>query len=202
VTSITPPPVVLASQSAARAALLTGAGVSFACQGAGVDEAAVKAELIAQSAGPREIALALAEAKAVAVSVRTPGLVIGADQTLDLDGRLFDKPRDPGEAREHLLALRGRTHQLHAALAVAESGEVIWRLTESPSLTMRAFSDAFLADYLAAHGQAILSSVGGYQLERPGIQLFERIEGDYFAILGLPLLPLLALLRARGVLTA
>ena len=195
-------PVVLASQSQSRAALLAAAGVVFAKVGSGVDETALKQRLLAEGAGPRRIAEVLGEAKAVAVSRAAAGLVIGADQTLDLDGVLFDKADTVAEARERLVALRGRTHQLHGGLVVAEAGEVVWRHTESSTLTMRDFSDAFLDAYLARHGQAVLSSVGCYHLEGAGAQLFERIEGDYFAILGLPLLPLLACLRERGALEA
>ncbi len=195
-------PVVLASQSQSRAALLSAAGVVFTRVSSGVDETAIKQRLVAEGANPRRVAEVLGEAKAVAVSRGAIGLVIGADQTLDLDGRLFDKADTIGEARERLTALRGRMHQLHGGLVVAEDGEVVWRHTESSSLTMRDFSDAFLDAYLARHGQAVLSSVGCYHLEGAGAQLFERIDGDYFAILGLPLLPLLGFLRERGAIPA
>lgn len=191
-------PVTLASQSQARAAILTGAGVSFHTISSGVDEDEIKQALLAQGAGPAAIAQALAEAKAVTVSRQTPGLVIGADQTLDLEGVLFDKADSLDEARARLTALRGQSHHLHAALCLAEDGAVVWRHNQSPRLTMRDFSDGFLDDYLASHGAAVLSSVGCYHLEGAGAQLFERIEGDYFAILGLPLLPLLAVLRDLG----
>lgn len=193
-------PVVLASQSQSRAALLSAAGVIFTKISSGVDEDAVKQRMLAGGAGPKAIAEALGEAKAVAVSKRAPGLVIGADQTLDLDGELFDKADSIDEARTRLTALRGRSHQLHGGLTVAEGGEVIWRHTESSTLVVRDFSDAFLEAYLARHGQEVLSSVGCYHYEGAGAQLFERTEGDYFAILGLPLLPLLAFLRTRDAL--
>lgn len=194
--------LTLASKSAARTALLTGAGVPFEAAGSGVDEDEIKRALLGEGAGPKEIAEALAEAKAVAVSQGRPGLVIGADQTLDLAGELHDKVETVDQARERLKRLRARPHQLHSAVVVAENGEVVWRETASATLTMRDFSDAFLETYLADEGEAALGSVGCYRLEGPGAQLFSRIQGDYFAILGLPLMGLLELLRRRGVLTA
>jgi septum formation protein len=187
--------VVLASTSASRAAVLTGAGVPFTAQSAGVDEDAAKAALLGEGAGPREVADALAELKAVRVSRRIQGLVIGADQTLDLDGALVDKAGSLEEARERLIALRGRTHKLHAGVVVAMDGAPIWREVQTSTLWMRPFSDAFLDGYLAREGPALLGSVGCYRLEGIGPQLFSRIDGDYFGILGLPLLGLLDLLR-------
>lgn len=192
------PRIILASKSAARAAVLTAAGVPFAARGSGVDEDAAKASLLGEGARPRDIADALAELKAVRVSARTAGLVIGADQTMDLDGVLFDKADTLEQARERLKALRGRPHKLHAAVVVAQDGAPIWRELKSSTLWVRNFSDAFLEDYLAREGQEVLSSVGCYRLEALGLQLFERIEGDYFAILGLPMLGLLDLLRRYG----
>jgi septum formation protein len=190
---------VLASKSRSRAAVLAGAGVAFETEDSEVDEAALKAALLANGATPLEVAERLGEAKALAVSARRPDdLVIGADQTLDLAGRLFDKPADLGEARAHLTALRGHGHALHGGIVAAQRGEVAWRTTETSRLWMRDFSDDFLDGYLARGGEALLASVGAYQLEGEGAQLFERIEGDYFAILGLPLLPLLGFLRERG----
>jgi len=193
-------PVILASKSVARAQLLAGAGVPFETAVAGVDEDAVKAGLLAQGASPRDIADALAELKAIRISGRQPGLVVGADQTLEFEGRLYDKALDVPEARARLLALRGKRHQLHSAVVVARDGAPIWRDLVSATLTMRDFSEAFLDDYLAAEGEAALGSVGCYRLEGPGAQLFSKIEGDYFAILGLPLLGLLDLLRRHEVL--
>lgn len=191
--------IVLASKSAARAALLSAAGVAFETTGSGVDEDAVKAALLAEGAGPREVADALAEAKAVKVSGRRPGaLVVGSDQTLDLDGRLFDKPGSMAEAGERLRELRGRTHKLHSAVVVARDGAPIWREVKTARLTMRPFSDAWLDEYLARGGDALLSSVGAYQLEGEGVQLFSAVEGDYFTILGLPLFGLFDLLRRHG----
>lgn len=194
-------PVVLASASASRAALLKGAGVAFEILGAGLDETPIKAKLIAAGAAPRVIAERLAAEKARQASqLRPQALVIGADQTLELDGVLVDKAANITEARARLAAMRGRTHQLHAAVAAAEGGEIIWRQVESPALAARDFSDAFLDGYLARAGESVLASVGCYFLEGEGAQLFDRIEGDYFAVLGLPLLPVLAMLRDRGAL--
>lgn len=196
-------PVVLASTSASRAAILRGAGVAFEAVRSGVDESAIKAELLAAGATPRQIAERLAAEKACEVSRSRPeALVIGADQTLELAGKLVDKALNLTEARERLQALRGRTHQLHAAVAAAEGGEVVWRELESPTLAARDFSDAFLDDYLTCGDEALLGSVGCYFLEGAGAQLFERIDGDFFAVLGLPLLPVLAMLRERGALAA
>jgi septum formation protein len=194
--------LVLASTSATRRALLAAAGLSFTSVSPKVDEDAVKAERLATGAGPAAIAEHLAALKAVRVSQTVAGLVIGADQTLDLDGVLYGKVADIDAARERLLRLGGRSHLLHAAVAVAEGGAVVWRQLITARLTMRAFSDAFLDGYLARNAEAALSSVGCYHLEGEGIQLFEAIEGDYFSILGLPLLGLLDLLRVRGVVTA
>jgi nucleoside triphosphate pyrophosphatase len=196
-------PVVLASKSVSRQAILKAAGVPFEAVGSGVDEDAAKAALLARGQGPRQVAIHLAEAKALAVSKTRPGaLVIGADQTLDLDGELFDKAESLGEAHARLRRLRGRSHYLHSAVTVARDGVSAWTTLESPRLTMRAFSDDWLDGYLSRGGEALLGSVGCYLLEDEGVQLFERIEGDYFAILGLPLLPLLACLRAAGALSA
>jgi septum formation protein len=196
------PPVVLASQSVTRRAVLEGAGVPFEATTSGIDEEAVKTSLLAEGAGPKTIAEVLAEEKALAVSRRRPGVVIGADQTLEFEGLLYDKVATLDEARARLRLLRGRRHHLHAAVAVAREGAVVWRLTESPSLVMRGFSDAFLEAYLAQEGEAALGSVGCYRLEGLGAQLFESIEGDYFTILGLPLMGVLERLREEKVLLA
>jgi len=196
------PPVVLASTSATRAALLTGAGVTFEAFGSGVDEDAAKASLMADRATPREIADALAEMKAVKVSQKRPGLVIGSDQTLDLAGTLVDKAETLDAARGQLLRLRGQVHKLHSAVVVARDGQPIWRVVETAKLSMRPFTDAWLDGYLARQGQALLGSVGCYHLEGEGVQLFDRIDGDYFTILGLPLLGLLDFLRLHGALEA
>ncbi len=193
--------VILASGSKARASVLAGAGVAFEVAVAGVDEGAVKAGLLAEGNGPREVADALAELKAIKVSRKRPGmLVIGADQTLDLGGALFDKAESMAEARERLAMLRGKTHKLHSAVVVALDGTAIWREVPAARLTMRPFTDAFLDSYLAGAGESILGSVGCYRLEDEGVQLFSRIDGDYFTILGLPLMGLLDLLRRHGTL--
>jgi septum formation protein len=191
-------PVVLASTSAIRQHLLRSAGVAFDAVAAGVDETSVKESLLAEGVGPRDIADALAEAKAVKISRRRPGLVIGADQTLDLEGRLIDKAESVDEARERLRALRGKAHKLHCGMVVARDGQPIWREVVTATLRMRPFSDDYLDDYLTRNAPGVLSSVGCYQLEGEGVQLFDRIEGDYFAILGLSLIPLLDLLRRYG----
>jgi septum formation protein len=189
---------VLASKSAARRAVLEGAGVPFEVAVAGVDEESIKQGMLAEGAGPREIAEALAETKALRVSRKRGGFVIGADQTLEFEGGLYDKVDDLAAARARLKLLRGKPHKLHSAVVVARDGAAIWREVATARLVMRDFSDAFLDDYLAGEGEGALGSVGVYRLEGPGAQLFARIEGDYFAILGLPLLGLLELLRRHG----
>jgi septum formation protein len=195
-------PIILASKSQARTAVLTGAGVPFEVAVAGVDEDAVKTAMLGEGATPRDVADALAELKAVKISRGRPGLVIGADQTLEFEGGLYDKAETLDAARDRLRLLRGKPHQLHSAVVVARDGAPIWREVVSATLTMRDFSDPFLEDYLAAEGEHALGSVGCYRLEGPGAQLFARIEGDYFAILGLPLLGLLDLLRRHGAVAA
>ena len=196
---IQPGRIVLASQSTARAALLAGAGVTFEARPARVDEAAIKAAGQAEGAGPDEVALALAGLKAR--RIREPGVtVIGADQLLVCEDRWFDKPADAAEARAHLEHLRGRTHVLHTAVVCHRDGAEIWRHVARPRLAMRRFSDAFLDAYLAEEGDTLLSCVGAYRLEGLGVQLFDRVDGEHSAILGLPLLPLLAFFRQCGTL--
>jgi septum formation protein len=190
--------IILASKSAARRAVLEGAGVPFEVQVAGVDEDAIKAGLLADGAGAREIADALAETKAIRVSQKTGGFVIGSDQTLEFEGRLYDKVESLAAARARLVELRGKPHRLHSGVVVAKDGAAIWRELATATLTMRDFSDDFLDAYLAEEGEAALGSVGCYRLEGMGAQLFARVEGDYFAILGLPLWGLLDLLRRHG----
>lgn len=194
--------IVLASTSAARRAVLDGAGVAYEPVAPGVDEDAAKQTLLAAGHDARGIADALAELKAAKVSRTRPGLVIGADQTLEFEGRLYDKAADLETARARLLALRGGTHRLHSAVVAARDGAPVWRELSTAALTMRPFSEAFLDDYLAREGEGLLGSVGCYRLEGLGAQLFSKIEGDYFAILGLPLLGLLDLLRSHGELAA
>ena len=187
-------PLVLASRSFARAALLTGAGIAIEVLPADIDERGVEAKAPAQDAAAAAALLAREKARAVA-ALRPGRLVLGADQTLALGARRFSKPADRAAAEEQLRALRGKTHALHSALALMRDGEVLFEHADMARLTMRSFSDKFLTQYLDAAGEAVTASVGGYQLEKPGIQLFERVEGDYFTILGLPLLPLLDFLR-------
>jgi septum formation protein len=192
-------PLVLASTSASRRALLSGAGVTFTSEAADIDERALEATLVDRS--PADVALALSEAKALAVSARhRDAIVIGADQTLSLGDRSFHKPANPTAARAQLLALRGATHKLNSGIACARNGEIMFRHVATAEMTMRSFSDAFLDHYMTIAGENVLMSVGCYQLEGPGIQLFDRIDGDYFTILGLPLLPLLTALRGLGAL--
>jgi septum formation protein len=193
-------PLILASGSAGRAALLDRAGVPFEVMPAAVDEAAVKAGMLAEGAPPRDIADALAELKAFRIAGRAPDrLVLGADQVLVCEGRLHDKPRDLDEAREQLRSLRGRRHELLSAAVVFEAVRPVWRHVGRAQLTMRVFSDAFLESYLAEHGGELLSTVGCYRLEDGGAQLFTRIDGDLFTVMGLPLLELLGFLRTRGL---
>ena len=194
-------PLVLASKSAVRHALLRDAGIPVEVAPADIDERAIEQRADTSDAG--DIAALLAREKARAIATRLPGrLVLGADQTLALGARRFSKPRDLAAASDQLKALRGRTHELHTAIALLREGAVVFEHREVARLTMRAFSDAFLAGYLEVMGSAVTTSVGGYQLEKSGIQLFERIEGDHFVILGLPLLALLQCLRQSGCLAA
>jgi septum formation protein len=187
-------PLVLASKSTARLALLAAAGIAVEVLPADIDERGVEAKASAQDAGA--VAALLAREKARAVAAQRPGrLVLGADQTLALGARRFSKPADRAAAGEQLRALRGKTHALHSAVTVMRDGDVLFEYADAARLTMRLFSDKFLEEYLDAAADAVTASVGGYQLEKPGIQLFERIEGDYFTILGLPMLPLLDFLR-------
>lgn len=193
--------LVLASASTVRARLLAAAGIDAVIDPAAVGEAAIKAESRAAGRDAGACALLLAEAKATAVAARHHGaLVLGADQMLDHEGRWLDKPADIAEARAQLQALNGRQHQLLTAAALVRDGAVLWRVVERSRITLRRFSEVFLDRYLAAMGKRVLATVGGYELEGLGAQLMARIEGDYFAILGLPLLPLLAFLRAEGAL--
>ena len=193
--------LVLASSSAARARILAAAGIDATVDPAAVDEAQIKAESRAMGRDADACALLLAEAKAKDVAARHPGaLVLGADQMLECAGRWFDKPVDMSEARAQLQALNGQEHQLITAAAMVRDGAVLWRVVERSLLKMRRFTAAFLDRYLTAMGERVLGTVGGYELEGMGAQLMARIEGDYFAILGLPLLPILAFLRDEGAL--
>jgi septum formation protein len=191
--------IILASGSPFRKALLVNAGVATEAVPAAVDERALEAPLQNSGVSPEDVALVLAEAKATEVSERKPGsLVLGCDQTLSLGDEVFHKPADMEGARRHLLALSGKTHQLNSAVVLARDGDVLWRHVGIASLTMRKLEPAFIGRHLARVGAKALSSVGAYQIEGEGIQLFESIEGDYFTIVGLPLLPVLAKLRDLG----
>jgi septum formation protein len=186
--------LILASKSPFRALILKNAGIAFRAEPANIDERTVEAPLFNSGATPEDVAQILA--KAVDVSERFPGdLVLGSDQTLSLDDEVFHKPRDMEEARRHLLRLSGRTHQLNSAMALAKNGETLWRHVSVARLTVRALSPEYIGRHLAAVGEAALQSVGAYQYEGFGIQLFDSIEGDYFTIVGLPILPLLHELR-------
>lgn len=195
------PQLILASGSATRARLLREAGLDFEIMKPAVDEAAVKESCRAENASVEETATLLAGLKAAAVARRCPAgcFVLGSDQMLACDGAWFDKPADVAAAREQLRALRGRAHVLLSAVVLLKDGSRIWHHVDRAELTMRAFSDDFLEDYLARAGADVLGSVGAYQLEGLGAQLFARVRGDYFTILGLPLLPVLAILREHGM---
>ena len=193
------PAIILASTSPFRRQLLEQAGLRFEAIGASIDERAIERELAASYATPEEVAASLASAKALEVAARNPGaLVIGSDQTLSLGGLVFHKPADRNDARKHLQAFSANTHQLNSAVAIARDGKIVWHHVESAKMTMRHLSPAFIENYLDLVGDKILASVGAYQIEAEGIQLFEKIEGDHFTIVGLPLLPLLAALRNLG----
>jgi septum formation protein len=197
-------PLILASTSKTRARILESAGLAFTAEAPGLDEATMREAASGEQAlGPHDVAEILARAKAEAVSDVAPGaFVIGADQVLALEDEIISKPPNMEAARKQLLNLNGKTHQLHTAVAVATDGEAKWALTEVATLTMRKLSPEFIGHYLAAAGDKVLASVGAYQIESIGIQLFENIEGDFFSILGLPLLPLLEELRREGVIEA
>ena len=194
------PRLILASASASRRALLAAAGVVFDVQPAAVDEAAIRQEARQQGQSAEAAALRLADCKAATVSRREPhAIVIGADQILACAGTWHGKPADAAAAREQLVALRGRSHVLATAVVCHEGGSRVWHDAAAPRLAMRQFSDAFLDRYLAAEAGTITDTVGCYRLEGRGVQLFDKVEGDYHAILGLPLLSLLSFLRSRGI---
>jgi septum formation protein len=191
-------PLIVASKSEVRRDLLVAAGIPVITDPADIDERKIEAENA--GLGPEDAALLLAREKALAISRRSEGLALGADQTLALGERRFSKPADFEAAREHLKALSGRTHALHSAAAIAQDGKILFETVSTAHLTMRPLSDAFLDAYLAAAGERVTKSVGAYQLEGIGVQLFEKIDGDHFTVLGLPLLPLLDYFRKAGLL--
>jgi septum formation protein len=197
---VSAPGLVLASGSASRQAMLRAAGIGFEVLVPQVDEDSARESLLAEGADAAAVAEALAELKATHISIRVPErLVLGADQVLVCEGRLFSKANSPEGARDVLKALRGKPHRLVSAAVMARGGVPLWRAVDSAELWVRDFSDAFLEHYLARAGEAILGSVGCYHIEGEGVQLFARVSGDQFTIRGLPLLPLLAALRDNGV---
>ena len=195
------PPLILASTSKSRARILEGAGLAFIVEPPGLDESLMRQAVSGEKTlDPHDVAEILARAKAEAVSELAPkAYVIGGDQVLALGQTVFTKPDSMEAARRQLLDLSGKTHTLHTAVAVATNGDTIWAETTIATLTMRKLSPEFIGRYLAAGGEEAMSSVGAYQLESIGAQLFEKIDGDYFSILGLPLIPLLDTLRREGV---
>lgn len=198
-----PARLILASNSASRKSLMSGAGLVYECTGADIDERAIETEMTARLADPPEIAVELAKAKALWVSERNrDAYAIGSDQVLSLGDRLFHKPRDMAEAGDHIRAMSGQTHYLNCGVAIALNGKIVWSDVSIAAMTMRVISPAILQSYLDMSGEGILQSVGAYQFEGPGIQLFDRIDGDYFTILGLPMLKLLAGLRQLGLIDA
>ena len=192
--------LVLASQSIHRKNLMENAGLEFKCQPADIDERTIELAIKDTGATPKELALILASAKALDVSQKIPdAYVIGSDQTLSLNDELFHKPEDMEAARRTLLKLSGQTHTLNSGVSIAKNGETIWQHVSIAELTMRELSPEFIGRHLSDAGENVLTSVGAYQLEKQGVQLFEKIEGDFFTIVGLPMLPLLAQLRELNV---
>ena len=192
--------LVLASASPFRRMLLDNAGMTFTAKAADIDERAIETSIATAGSSPEEVALILAEAKALNVGEAFPGdIVIGSDQTMSLGSRVYHKPRDMSEARDHLLSLSGRTHQLNSAVVLTQGRDILWKHVSPARLSVRPLDPDFVDRHLARVGEKALQSVGAYQLEGEGIHLFEAIDGDYFTILGLPMLPLLAKLRELRV---
>lgn len=191
--------LILASKSSSRRNLMKNAGLTFKLHVSEVDEDIIKNTFL-KSGEPSDVAMILSQAKAMVVSELFPqSYVIGADQTLLFDGKIYDKPASSRDARDQLLALRGKQHQLETAACIMKNGELLWSISESSYLTMRNFSPEFLGKYLAAEGDNVKTSVGGYKLEGLGLQLFEKIDGEFFSILGLPMLKLLGYLRTQNL---
>jgi septum formation protein len=196
-------PIILASSSTIRRQLLQNAGVPFEVHTAPVDEESIKASLLSEAAKPRDIADALAEYKALRVAAKHPAsLVIGCDQVLELEGALLSKPSSPADLCAQLSKLRGTTHRLHSAAVIFEDGKPVWRAVKEAKLTMRDFSDAYLDAYVERNWDAVRYCVGGYQLEGEGARLFAQITGDYFTVLGIPLLDVLNYLSLKGAIDA
>lgn len=193
--------LILASKSFSRRSLLEGAGLKFTAVDSGVDEAAIKTASLEKGRAPRDIAMELAEAKALAIDPPQDALVIASDQVLEFEERLYDKPETMDEARHRLIAMAGKVHFLRSGLVLAQGGDIVWRHAGTASLAMRDATEAEIDAYLDAAGDEILQTVGAYRLEGEGVRLFKQLEGDYFTILGLALLPLLAELRRREVLS-
>ncbi|QCI96657.1 Maf-like protein [Agrobacterium larrymoorei] len=195
-----PSELILASSSASRQMLMRNAGLDFSSIPADIDERSIDARLADEGAAPETIAVELAKAKALAVSLLHPSaFVIGSDQTMSLGSRIYHKPKDMDEAHANLMSLSGKTHRLNCGAAIAQNGKIIWDIVTVADMTVRNLDKDFVTRHLARVGPKVLSSVGAYQLEGEGIQLFTSIEGDYFTILGLPLLPLLTKLHMLGV---
>lgn len=194
--------LLLASKSVTRRAMLEAAGVDFEIVDTDLDEESAKEGLTLAGFDPRETALRLAELKALGVAAGVGDLILGSDQTLEWQGEILSKPASRTEARDQLLALGGNAHALHSAAVIVEGGQPLWSGSETVELTMRPLSEAFIETYLDAEFEAIRHSIGGYRIEGLGAQLFERIHGSHFAILGLPLLPLLGYLRERGLMAS
>lgn len=195
------PEIILASKSTARRQILENAGIPFRWFDADIDEASLKKKALIIGKPSGEIAIDLAKAKAYLMSERHPdAIILGCDQLLTLDGKIYDKPTTLTEATTHLNSFRARTHKLIAAVVMVKAGELVWSHTAEANMRVRDLSDAFINTYIKTEGEKVLSSVGAYRLEGMGAQLFERIDGDYFTILGLPLLPLLEELRNQGIL--
>lgn len=192
--------LILASGSQIRTELLRNAGVAHLVKPARIDEASIKASMLGAGGSPRDIADCLAEQKAKKVAMQHPSaVVLGSDQVLELDGKIYDKASDLDELKRHLKALRGKTHSLYSAAVIFEQNRPVWRKIAQVKLTMRDFSDEFLENYVAQYSSGLLATVGGYKIEEGGVALFTRIEGDYFSVLGMPLLEVLAFLRTRGL---